>query len=139
MYVDFEYYRGVYGGSSLTEQSFPAAVREAEAYIRYLTHVNGDIFAESAQADAIKRAVCATAEAYHGAVLEQEQGGGVRSESKDGLSVSFVVARREGETLEEYARRHMYQAARARLLPTGWLNRKVGCVHGHKCGGGDGL
>lgn len=136
MYVDYAYYSGTYGGSLLTEPVFPGAAREAETYIRYLTYVNGDIFADAAQADAVKSAVCAAAEACYAARREQEQGGNLKSESKDGLSVSFVVAREDGETADGYAKRCMYQAIRARLLPTGWLSRrgKVGCAYGHECG-----
>lgn len=134
MYVDFEYYRDIYGGFFLTEQDFAAAVREAEDYIRYVTCLNGDIFADTAQADAIKGAVCAAADAYYMAVRETAEGGNVKSESKDGLSVSFVVARKDGETADDYVKRCMYQVIRIRLLPTGWLSRKAGCKHDHKCG-----
>lgn len=136
MYVDFKYYSDQYGGSLLTEKNFTAAEREAENYIRYLTYVNGDIFADMAQADTIKGAVCAAADACYSASREQEQGGNLKSESKDGLSVSFVVARKDGETAEQYVKRCMYQAIRIRLLPTGWLSRrgKVGCTHDHECG-----
>ena len=134
MYVDFEYYTSVYGGSLLTEQDFATAERDAEVYIRYLTYLNGDIFADTAQADTIKCAVCAAADAYHMAVRETAEGGNVKSESKDGLSVSFVVARKDGETADDYVKRCMYQVIRIRLLPTGWLSRKAGCKHDHKCG-----
>lgn len=135
MYVDFKYYSEVYGGSLLTETSFVAAEREAEAYIRYLTYLNGDIFADKAQTDVIKGAVCAAADAYHTADQEQKQGGNLKSESKDGLSVSFVIARKDGETVDDYRKRCMYQAIRVRLLPTGWLSRrgKVVCAHDNKC------
>lgn len=132
MYVDFAYYSKAYEGALLTKDSFPGAVREAESYIRYLTHTNGDIFADKAQADVIKDAVCAAADAYHTAVREMTEGGNVKSESKDGLSTSFVVARKDGETAADYARRCMYQVIRIRLMPTGWLCRKVGCVHDYK-------
>ena len=134
MYVNFDYYRGTYGGSILEEQTFPGAAREAENYIRYLTCLNGDIFADVAQADAVKGAVCAAADAWYTAGKEQEQGGNLKSESKDGLSVSFVVARKDGETADDYVKRCMYQVIRIRLLPTGWLSRKAGCKHDHKCG-----
>lgn len=139
MHVGFAYYQEAYGGALLTEGSFPSAEREAEDYIRYLTYLRGDIFADMAQADAVKGAVCAAAEACLAARTEQEQGGNLKSESKDGLSVSFVVSRKDGETVEDYVKRCMYQAVRTRLLPTGWLGRKVGCGHGHECGCGDGL
>lgn len=135
MYVDFEYYSSVFNGSVLSEETFQKAEQEAETYIRYLTYLNGDIFADAAQADAVKGSVCAAADACYLAKLEQEQGGSLKSESKDGLSVSFVVARNDGETVEQYVKRCMYQAIRTDLLPTGWLSRrgKVGCTHDHKC------
>lgn len=144
MYVDYSYYRDTYGGSLLSESSFAAAEQEAENYIRLLTYLNGDIFqaiADQTQADVIKGAVCAAAEACYAARKEQEQGGNLKSESKDGLSVSFVVTRKDGETVEEYTRRCMAQAIRPRLLPTGWLSRrgKVGCAHVHECGCCDNL
>lgn len=134
MYVDFEYYSTMFSGSVLTAETFPKAEQEAETYIRYLTYLNGDIFADKAQADAIKGAVCAAADAYYTAVRESAEGGNVKSESKDGLSVSFVVARKDGETANDYIKRCMYQVIRIRLLPTGWLSRKAGCKHDHKCG-----
>jgi hypothetical protein len=134
MYVDFVYYTGTYGGSVLNEQIFSRAVMEAESYIRYLTYLNGDIFADTAQADAIKGTVCAAADAYYMAARETAEGGNVKSESKDGLSVSFVVARKDGETADDYIKRCMYQVIRIQLLPTGWLSRKAGCKHDHKCG-----
>lgn len=134
MYVDFEYYSTVFNGSVLTAETFPKAEQEAETYIRYLTYLNGDIFTDKAQADAIKGAVCAAADAYYMAVRETAEGGNVKSESKDGLSVSFVVARKDGETADDYIKRCMYQVIRIRLLPTGWLSRKVRCKHDHKCG-----
>lgn len=134
MYVDFEYYFNVFNGSVLTERTFPKAEQEAEAYIRYLTCLNGDIFADTVQADAIKGAVCAAADIWYTASREQEPGGNLKSESKDGLSVSFVVARRDGETTGDYVRRCMYQAVQIRLLPTGWLSRKAGCRYDPKCG-----
>ena len=48
MYVNFEYYSSVLKGSVLSEGTFQKAEQEAEAYIRYLTYLNGDIFADTA-------------------------------------------------------------------------------------------
>ena len=129
MFVDFKYYADVYGGVFLGEREFLTAEQEAENYIRYLTYMNGDIFADTAQTDAVKGAVCAAAEAGYAANLEQEQGGNLKSESRDGLSVSFVAVRKDGETVDQYVKRCMYQAIRIRLLPTGWLSRRgrAGC------------
>ena len=134
MYVKYGYYSNNYKGAVIPKEDFQKAEQEAETYIRYLTYLNGDIFADTAQADAIKGAVCAAADAYHMAVRETAEGGNVKSESKDGLSVSFVVARKDGETADGYVKRCMYQVIRIRLLPTGWLSRKAGCKHDHKCG-----
>lgn len=135
MYVNYSYYVKTYGGTRIAlKEEFQQAEQEAEAYIRYLTYLNGDIFADTAQADIIKGAVCAAADACYTAKTEQEQGGNLKSESKDGLSVSFVAARKDGETADDYVKRCMYQTIRIRLLPTGWLSRKAGCKHDHKCG-----
>ena len=134
MYVKYGYYSNTFKGTLIPKENFQRAEQEAETYIRYLTYLNGDIFADTAQADAIKGAVCAAADAYHMAVRETAEGGNVKSESKDGLSVSFVVARKDGETADDYVKRCMYQVIRIRLLPTGWLSRKAGCRHDHKCG-----
>ena len=139
MYVDHSYYSGTYGGTALDGAAFLAAVRKAETYIRYLTFANGDIFADTAHADSIKGAVCAAAEAYHAAAREAAEGGNVKSESKDGLSVSFIVTRKDGETVDGYIKRCMYQVIREYLLPTGWLRRKVVCGHDHECGCDDHL
>lgn len=139
MYVDFTYYSDTYGGRLLTEDGFSAATREAEMYIQYLTYLHGDIFADRAQTDVVKGTVCAAAEAYHMAAREAAEGGNIKSESKDGLSVSFVVSRKDGETVDDYVKRCMYQAIRPRLLPTGWLSRKAGCWHDHKHGSSDSL
>lgn len=134
MYVKYGYYNNNFKGTVIPKEDFQRSGQEAETYIRYLTYLNGDIFADTAQADAIKGAVCAAADAYHMAVRETAEGGNVKSESKDGLSVSFVVARKDGETADDYVKRCMYQVIRIRLLPTGWLSRKAGCKHDHKCG-----
>ena len=126
MYVDFEYYSTMFSGSVLTAETFPKAEQEAETYIRYLTYLNGDIFADEAHTDPIiADAVCAAAETYYTATMEQQQGGNVKSENKDGMNVSFVVARKDGETVDEYVKRAMYQVIRIRLLPTGWLSRRA--------------
>ena len=104
MYVKYGYYSNNYKGTLIPKEDFQRAEQEAETYIRYLTYLNGDIFADTAQADAIKGAVCAAADAYHMAVRETAEGGNVKSESKDGLSVSFVVARKDGETADDYVK-----------------------------------
>ena len=136
MYVDYKYYQIEHGGK-MPEEAFPASVRRAEAYIRYLTHPNGDIFA--IPNDMVKDAVCAAADVYYMAEQEQEQrkaegkAGPVRSENNDGYSVSYVVEQEEGQTAENAVRRKAYDAVYMYLLPTGWLKRKVGYGHAHEC------
>lgn len=70
MYVDYKYYQIEHGGK-MPEDVFPASERRAEAYIRYLTHLNGDIFA--IPNDMVKDAVCAAADVYYMTEQEQEQ------------------------------------------------------------------
>lgn len=120
----------------MPEEAFPAAERKAEAYIRYLTHLNGDIF--SLPNDMVKDAVCAAADVYYAAEQEREQraegkAGLVQSENNDGYSVSYVVEQTDGQTAEEVVRRKAYNAVYMYLLPNGWLRRKVGCGHAHEC------
>ena len=126
MYVKYGYYSNTFKGTLIPKENFQRAEQEAETYIRYLTYLNGDIFADEAHTDPIiADAVCAAAETYYTATMEQQQGGNVKSENKDGMSVSFVVARKDGETVDEYVKRSMYQAIRIRLLPTGSLSRRA--------------
>lgn len=60
MYVDYVYYIGEYGGTLIPENSFKSFERKSESYIRQLTYVRGDIFAQ--KDDVVKDAVCAVAE-----------------------------------------------------------------------------
>lgn len=126
MYVSYDFYKETLGGI-IPAESFPRAEMQAEAHIKALTYINGDIFAvESAT---IKVAVCAAAEV----IYQHEKNGstaGIKSESNDGYSVSFVAEAQDGQTAEEALRKKVYEAVRLYLLPTGWLGRKV------KMGGG---
>ena len=128
MYVDFDYYADEFGGS-MQEEEFLLAERAAEAYIRYLTFPNGDIFA--VEDDTVKNAVCAAAESYHDAaqmVSGADGKGPLKSESNDGYSVTYASQGIDGETSEQLQKRKMYEAVRMYLLPTGWHSRKVGCI-----------
>lgn len=129
MYVDYGYYADQYGGR-ISEKEFPSAERKAEAYIRKLTYIRGNIFAiENA---AVKDAVCAVADVY--AFCEKKKDtGAVKSENNDGYSVSYAVEQADGQTVEELIRRKAYEAASTYLLPTGWLSRKVGCCCVNEC------
>ena len=129
MYVDYEYYADQYGGG-ITEKEFPFAERKAEAYIRKLTYIRGNIFATENMA--VKDAVCAVADVYASCEKKREAGT-VKSENNDGYSVSYTVEQADGQTVEELIRKKAYEAASTYLLPTGWLSRKVGCCCVSEC------
>lgn len=126
MYVDYDFYLQAFG-STIPEADFNKVEAKAEAAISYLTYVNGDIFA--AENPKVKLAVCAAAEV----VYNHEQGTsaaddsllGIKSESNDGYSVTYVTEAQDGQTAEETLRKKIFEAVRLYLLPTGWLSRKV--------------
>lgn len=131
MYADYQYYTEEFGGTKVPKESFVKAERWAETYIRRLTYIAGDIFAESV--DIVKDAVCAAAEVYYVCTKNSTVNGAVKSENNDGYSVSFVVEQYDGQTVEALTRRKAYDAVSVYLLPTGWMSRKVGCVHDYGC------
>ena len=105
-------------------------MRKAEAYIRKLTYIRGNIFATEDMA--VKDAVCAVADVY-ASCEKKKEAGTVKSENNDGYSVSYAVEQSDGQTVEELIRKKAYEAASTYLLPTGWLSRKVGCCCVNKC------
>lgn len=129
MYVEYDEYLSLYGGA-LPFEAFSAAEPKAEAELRYLTFANGDIFAKPDQA--VKLALCAAVDLVASASQEaaSRQGGadaaGIRSESNDGYSVSYMSDVREGQTAAQALRRRIAEAVRVYLLPTGWLSRRLG-------------
>ena len=129
MYVDYSYYMDQYGGD-IPEKDYPAAERKAEAYIRKLTYIRGNIFA--IENVAVKDAVCAVADVYASCEKKKDTGT-VKSENNDGYSVSYAVEQADGQTVEELIRKKAYEAASTYLLPTGWLSRKVGCCCVNEC------
>lgn len=137
MYVDYSYYAEVFHGEMPTD-SFEKNEKKAEAYIRYLTYLNGDIF--SKKDEAVKNSVCAVADIYYEEAKRQKINGGngtVKSENNDGYSVTYVTEQTDGQTAEEILQKKAYDAAYVYLLPTGWLSRKARCGHAHKCGYND--
>lgn len=124
-YVSYEFYSQTFG-TMIPEADFSKAETKAEAAIRYLTYVNGDIFA--VENDNVKLAVCAAAEVIYNEQQTSAAGGsaaGKKSESNDGYSVTYVTEAQDGQTAEEALRKKIYEAIRLYLLPTGWLSRKV--------------
>lgn len=128
MYVSYDFYSETFGGL-ISEDDFPKIEAEAEAAISYLTYVNGDIFAK--EDSRVKLAVCAAAEVIHNSKQSNSASGsaGVKSESNDGYSVTYVTEAQDGQTAEAALRKKIAEAVRLYLLPTGWLSRKVGCCH----------
>lgn len=137
MYVDYSYYRDKFGGT-MPENSFTMAERRAEAYIRYLTHVNGNIFAQ--EHDMVKDAVCAAAGIYDQYEQERKRQtaegrpGELKSETIDGYSAAYVTEQADGQTAESVIRKKLYEVVYLYLLPTGWLSRKVRCACENQCG-----
>ena len=131
MYVDYAYYVSEYGGEIIPEKKFSGYERRAEAYIRKITYVRGDIF--STESDMVKDAVCAVADVYCSYDQKQASAGMVKSENNDGYSITYVTEQTDGQTAEEVLRKKAYAAASAYLLPTGWLSRKVGCCYVGEC------
>lgn len=123
MYVDYDFYRNVLGSTAIPEEQFATAEKEAEAHISYFTYINGDIFAK--ESDRVKLAVCSAAETIYSAKNRAGGAAGVRSESNDGYSVTYVAEAQDGQTAEEALRKKVFEAIRIFLLPTGWLSRRV--------------
>lgn len=133
MYVDFAYYAGVYGGDAIPEEAFAKAEAKAEAIIQYLTYGKGDIFTD--KDTRIGQAVCTAAEVvyFQEKRFADTAGAGIKSESNDGYSVTYVTEAQDGQTAEEALRKKVAEAIRPYLLPTGWLGRRVrmgGCGDG---------
>lgn len=122
MYATYHFYRQTYGGE-MPEKDFAGAEVQAETLIRYLTCINGDIFAE--KDDRVKLAVCAAADVVFQSRKQDCGAAGIRSESNDGYSVSYVTEAQDGQTAEEVLRRKTAAAVRPYLLPAGWLSRRV--------------
>lgn len=137
MYVDYGYYQAEYGGQ-MPEEKFAISMRKAENYIRYLTCLNGDIFATPN--DMVKDAACVVADVFYQAQSIKEKqikdghAGQIKSENNDGYSVTYVSEQTEGQLSEEVTKKKAYAAAYPYLLPTGWLSRKVRCGCADKCG-----
>lgn len=126
MYVDYAYYASEYGGEIIPENKFSGYERRAEAYIRKITYVRGDIF--STGSDMVKDAVCAVADVYCSYDQKQASAGMVKSENNDGYSVTYVTEQTDGQTAEEVLRKKAYAAASAYLLPTGMAIEKGGML-----------
>jgi len=89
MYADYAYYQGTYHGVALTEEQWPAAAREADAWIDRLTL--GRLRHGAPVDDAVRNACCAMAEVvgrYQSAVAARTPG--LASANNDGYSESYT-------------------------------------------------
>lgn len=91
--VDYNYYVGVYLGSSIEFGEWPKIAREACAYIDEITY--GRLRRFSSIPEEVQLAVCAVADvihAQHVAERHQSEAAGVKSFSNDGYSETLVDA-----------------------------------------------
>lgn len=110
MYADYAYYRNVYKGS-MPEADFNRLSRQASAYLDSVTF--GSIKDKWLRDEHVKDACCAVADAY----LCGEQGGGIASESNDGVTVNYVAGVSKAKTDGQ----RVYEAAALYLGMTGLL------------------
>ena len=114
--VDFKYYSEVFHGR-MNKADFERLAVYASAYLDELTMGRLSDGLDADMEDRAKKAFCSVADAYK----LNEQGGGVASESNDGISVTYVSgvggAKTDG--------RRLYEAAALFLGPTGLLYRGV--------------
>lgn len=137
MYVSYDFYTETFG-ALIPEAEFPKVEAKAEAVIGYLTYINGNIFAK--EDSRVKLAVCAAAETIYTlnqASANGAQGAGLKSESNDGYSVTYITEAQDGQTAEEFLRKKVLEAIRVYLLPTGWLSRSLKGGHCHVCADSD--
>lgn len=123
--VDYSYYRDSFGGTKVPQEDFLKYVKQAEAYIGYLTAGKSD----DSGMGAVKDAVCAVCDVYAlDAAQAQADGGREKSsENNDGYSVSYVTEGVAGQTRGEVLRKKAYQAAYPYLAFTGLLYRGCAC------------
>lgn len=111
-FADYTFYTEVYGGSTLSEESFAAAVVKSDSILLDLTFGRA---AEHPETPALKLAACALAERL--AVLPPT---GVRSQSVGSHSVTYAEGSETASTGELYGLAERY------LLPTGLCYRGIG-------------
>lgn len=129
MYASYAYYKSTYGGG-LSETAYAKAAARAEAIVKYLTYLRGDIFQDisASDADALKMACCAAADVVASRTATDTSGaetakGVIKSETTDGYSVTYAGGGTDSETAETAMRKAVYEAIKIYLMPTGWLFR----------------
>lgn len=110
IYADYTFYKNEFCGK-MSEEDYARLSRKASNYLDYVCF---DRITEVTEK--VKNACCAVAETY----LLNEQGGGIASESNDGISVTYVNG---GTALSEEQR--LYQTVQMYLAHTGLMYRGV--------------
>ena len=133
MYTTYEFYTETYGGS-MSEADFTLYEKRAEAQIRYLTMLKGNIFQAITPEDTDYETVCmavrAAAEAVGSSTKQAEGGstaaGTIKSETTDGYSVTYVTeTENSSKTAEEKLLVKINNVIRPYLLPIGWMGTVV--------------
>lgn len=114
-YAEFEYYKNEYGGE-MAEKDYQRLSRQASAYLDLITSDRIQTVTEERIMEKVKDACCAVADAF----LLNENGGGIASETNDGISVSYVNG--AGSKTDE---QRLYDAALIYLGCTDLLYRGV--------------
>lgn len=90
MYADYAYYQGTYLGDLLTETQWPAAARQADAWLDRLTF--GRLHRGAPADDAVRMACCAMAEVIsRWQQAEADRTPGLASFNNDGYSESYTT------------------------------------------------
>ena len=112
IYADYAYYSTVYGGT-LTETEYNRLARQASAYLDCITRGRICAALPGAVMGKVKDACCAVADAY----ALNTRGGGIASETNDGISVTYVAGVSTAKTDDQ----RLYGAAALYLAMTGLL------------------
>lgn len=117
-YADYRYYRETYLGS-LSEAEFLPLARQATAYLDLVSFARAaQVVQEDPLYAKLQDACCAVVDAY----ALNARGGGIASESNDGISVNYVAgvsrAKTDNERLREAAALYL---GRTKLLYRGVL------------------
>lgn len=114
--VDYKYYSETFHGQ-MAEADFGRLAVYASAYLDELTMGRTAEALPAEIEEKAKMALCAVADAYR----LNEMGGGVASESNDGISVTYVAGVSNAKTDGS----RLYEAAALFIGPTGLLYRGV--------------
>lgn len=113
--ADYVFYQEVYHGT-MSENDFSRLIFRASIYVRRLIFGRDQACLPSTMEDRVRMAQCAVVDA----MLKNEQGGGIVSETNDGVSVTYAASK---STATDGQR--LYQAAAEFLADTGLMFQGV--------------